>query len=158
MCAEKCANGYSFSHEDQDGYTLESYRRAQASVDSGCFEEIVPVEVPQRSGAPVVVDNDEEPHALNIDKVAGLRPAFNKKVALWQLQTHPRWTTELLRWFWWRKTKQDLSNVLGHTCVKIRIDRELLEAEQYTYAKEVAILPNEWSKHWGMNRLWNLDF
>ena len=82
MCAEKCANGYSFSREDQDGYTLESYRRAQASVDSGCFEEIVPVEVPQRSGAPVVVDKDEEPHAVNVDKVAGLRPAFDKKMAL----------------------------------------------------------------------------
>ena len=38
-----------------------------------------------------------------------------------------------------------------HACVKIRFVRELLEAEQDkdTYAKEVAILPNEWSKHWG---------
>ena len=79
MCAEKCAKDYSFSREDQDEYTLESYRRAQASVESGFFEEIVPVEVPQRNGNPIVVDKDEEPHALKLDKVAGLRPAFDKK-------------------------------------------------------------------------------
>lgn len=79
MCAEKCARDFSFSREDQDAYTLESYRRAQAAVDSNVFEEIVPVEVPQRRGDPIVVDKDEEPHALKLDKLATLRPAFDQK-------------------------------------------------------------------------------
>lgn len=78
MCAEKCAKDFSFSREDQDTYTLETYRRAQASVDSGVFEEIVPVNVPQRSGNPIVVDKDEEPHALKLEKLTSLRPAFDK--------------------------------------------------------------------------------
>ena len=79
MCAEKCAKDFSFTREDQDAYTLETYRRAQASVESGVFEEIVAVDVPQRSGIPIVVDKDEEPHALKLEKLAGLRPAFDKK-------------------------------------------------------------------------------
>jgi acetyl-CoA C-acetyltransferase len=79
MCAEKCAKDYSFSREDQDVYTMESYRRAQEAVDSGVFEEIVPVAVPQRRGDPIVVDKDEEPHALKLDKLSTLRPAFDRK-------------------------------------------------------------------------------
>jgi acetyl-CoA C-acetyltransferase len=79
MCAEKCAKDFSFTREDQDAYTLETYRRAQASVESGVFEEIVAVDVPQRSGIPIVVEKDEEPHALKLEKLAGLRPAFDKK-------------------------------------------------------------------------------
>jgi acetyl-CoA C-acetyltransferase len=52
---------------------------AQAAVDSNVFEEIVPVEVPQRRGDPTLVDKDEEPHALKLDKLATLRPAFDPK-------------------------------------------------------------------------------
>jgi acetyl-CoA C-acetyltransferase len=79
MCAEKCANDYSISREDQDAYAVESYLRAQEAVASGVFQEVVPVEVPQRRGDPIVFDKDEEPGNVKMDKIPGLRPAFDKK-------------------------------------------------------------------------------
>lgn len=79
MCGEKCAKDYGFSREDQDEFAIESYHRAQAAVESGVFEEIVPVEVPQRRGDPLVVDKDEEAHAVNLEKLPTLRPAFDRK-------------------------------------------------------------------------------
>ncbi|MEO8190643.1 MAG: thiolase family protein [Acidobacteriota bacterium] len=79
-CAEKCVAKYSFTREEQDAYSLESYRRAQDASKRGLFaEEIVPVEVPAKKGAPVVVDIDEEPFAAPLDKMAGLKPAFLKE-------------------------------------------------------------------------------
>lgn len=79
MCAEKCANDYSISREDQDAYAVESYLRAQEAVASGVFEEVVPVEVPQRRGDPIVFDKDEEPGNVKMDKIPGLKPAFDRK-------------------------------------------------------------------------------
>jgi acetyl-CoA C-acetyltransferase len=78
MCAEKCAADYGFSREDQDAYAQESYRRAQEAVTSGVFEEVVEVSIPQRRGDPVVVSQDEEPHAVDFSKMPTLRPAFDK--------------------------------------------------------------------------------
>jgi acetyl-CoA C-acetyltransferase len=78
MCAEKCAQDYGFSREDQDAYAQESYRRAQQAVTSGFFEEIVDVTIPQRRGDAVVVSRDEEPHSVNFKQVPTLRPAFDK--------------------------------------------------------------------------------
>ncbi len=76
---ELCARECQVSRESQDEYSAESYRRAQAAVTDGKFvEEIVPVEVPQRKGDPVVVDKDEEPFRGNIEKLGKLRPAFQK--------------------------------------------------------------------------------
>ena len=78
-CAETCASKYEFSREEQDAYAIESYRRAQKAAADGLFDaEIVPVEVPQRRGEPVVVDRDEEPARANFDKMPKLRPAFQK--------------------------------------------------------------------------------
>ena len=78
-CAEICAEHYKFSREQQDAFTVESYRRAQAAAAEGRFSaEIVPVEVPQRRGEPVVVDADEEPGRANFDKMPKLRPVFDK--------------------------------------------------------------------------------
>lgn len=78
-CAETCAAKYEFSRESQDEFAIESYRRAQAAAADGRLrEEIVPVEVPQRKGDPVVVDHDEEPSRVNFDKLVKLRPAFQK--------------------------------------------------------------------------------
>ncbi|HEY6066531.1 MAG TPA: acetyl-CoA C-acetyltransferase [Thermoanaerobaculia bacterium] len=81
-CAELCVGKYSFSREEQDAYSLESYRRAREAGKSGLArEEIVPVEVPQRKGGgspPTVVDTDEEPFAAPLDKIATLKPAFQK--------------------------------------------------------------------------------
>lgn len=79
MCAEKCSKDYSFGREDQDAYALESYRRAQEAIELGIFkDEIEPVHVPQRRGDPAVVDVDEEPSSIKLDKVPTLKPAFQR--------------------------------------------------------------------------------
>jgi acetyl-CoA C-acetyltransferase len=78
-CAELCAAEYHFSREEQDAFAAESYRRAREAADSGAFAaEIVPVEVPQKKGAAVVVERDEEPWKSDLSKMGGLRPAFKK--------------------------------------------------------------------------------
>jgi acetyl-CoA C-acetyltransferase len=79
MCGEKCAADYSISREEQDEYTIESYRRAVEAISSGVFEEVVPVQVPQRRGDPLIVDTDEEPGAVNIGRIPSLSPAFDRK-------------------------------------------------------------------------------
>jgi len=79
LCAEACAKDFSISREEQDNYCIESYRRAMEAMESGYFEdEIVPVEIVQRRGDPLVVSEDEEPGALKLEKVPSLRPAFQK--------------------------------------------------------------------------------
>jgi acetyl-CoA C-acetyltransferase len=78
-CAETCAAEYGFSREEQDAFTEESYRRAQAATAEGRFAaEIVPVEVPQRRGDAVLVEHDEEPARVNFEKMKKLRPVFQK--------------------------------------------------------------------------------
>eukprot|EP00531_Pseudo-nitzschia_arenysensis_P012338 CAMPEP_0116140066 /NCGR_PEP_ID=MMETSP0329-20121206/13641_1 /TAXON_ID=697910 /ORGANISM="Pseudo-nitzschia arenysensis, Strain B593" /LENGTH=394 /DNA_ID=CAMNT_0003635139 /DNA_START=76 /DNA_END=1260 /DNA_ORIENTATION=- len=78
MCGEKCATEYSISREEQDEYAIESYKRANEALEAGVFEEIVPVEVPQRRGDPLVVSQDEEPGAIKVDKIKSLKPAFDR--------------------------------------------------------------------------------
>jgi acetyl-CoA C-acetyltransferase len=76
-CAEMCVAKYSFTREEQDAYALESYRRAQEAAKSGlAAEEIVPVEVARKRGAPSIVDTDEEPFAAPLDRIGTLKPAF----------------------------------------------------------------------------------
>lgn len=78
-CAEMCARKYEFSREEQDAFALDSYKKAQASVEKGLFQnEIAPVSIPQRKGDPVVVSKDEEPFKAPLDKMPKLRPAFEK--------------------------------------------------------------------------------
>jgi len=78
-CAELCVSKYSFTREEQDAFSLESYRRAQEASKSGAAaDEIIPVEVPQKKGAPVKIDSDEEPFAAPLDKMPTLKPAFEK--------------------------------------------------------------------------------
>src|SRR5689334_7907901 len=78
-CAELCVSKYSFTREEQDAFSLESYRRAQEASKSGAAaDEIIPVEVPQKKGAPVKTDSDEEPFAAPLDKMPTLKPAFEK--------------------------------------------------------------------------------
>ncbi|MEM8998446.1 MAG: acetyl-CoA C-acyltransferase, partial [Acidobacteriota bacterium] len=78
-CAETCAAEYEFSREDQDGYAIESYKRAQAAGEAGLLaQEIVPVEVPQRRGDAIQVSDDEEPQRARFDKMPSLRPAFQR--------------------------------------------------------------------------------
>lgn len=77
--AEKCAEKYQFSREDQDAYAIESVKRARAAQASGEFaDEIVPVTVMTRNGE-VSVAEDEEPGRSNIDKIPKLKPAFRKE-------------------------------------------------------------------------------
>lgn len=78
-CGDMVAEKYGFTREEQDAFAAESYRRAQAAQKEGRFkEEIVPVSVKQRRGDPLLVDADEEPSRVKLDKMAGLRPAFSK--------------------------------------------------------------------------------
>ena len=78
-CAETCARQYEFSREEQDAFAQESYRRAREASETGLSaSEIVPVEVPQRKGDPLIVDTDEEPFRVDLDKMSSLRPAFQK--------------------------------------------------------------------------------
>lgn len=79
-CGDLCASEEGFSREETDAYAAESYRRAQAAQAEGRLgDEIVPVEIPQRKGEPVVVDQDEEPGRGKPAKLGELRPAFGKE-------------------------------------------------------------------------------
>jgi acetyl-CoA C-acetyltransferase len=78
-CAEQCVTKYNFSRAAQDAYARQSYERARQAVESGAFKaEIEPVPVPQRKGEPKLIATDEEPFKGDPDKLAGLRPAFEK--------------------------------------------------------------------------------
>jgi acetyl-CoA C-acetyltransferase len=79
-CAELCAKEHNISREAQDDFAIASYERAAAAWESGAFEtEIIPVQVPQRRGDAIEVSEDEEFKAVRMDKIRGLRPAFQKE-------------------------------------------------------------------------------
>jgi len=79
VCADACATEYDFSREDQDAFAIQSYNRSSAAWDAGKFDdEVVPVEVPQRRGKPIIVSKDEEYSNVRMDKIPTLRPAFTK--------------------------------------------------------------------------------
>ena len=79
-CGDLCAEEYGFSREDQDKFAVESYTRSSRAWAEGRFDqEIVPVEVPQRKGDPLVVKEDEEYKNVNLEKIPTLRPAFSKE-------------------------------------------------------------------------------
>lgn len=77
--AELCARECGITREDQDAFAIESYKRSQAAWERGAFaDEIVPVEIPQRKGDPIVFAKDEEPFNVKFDKIPTLNPAFQK--------------------------------------------------------------------------------
>jgi acetyl-CoA C-acetyltransferase len=79
VCADACATEYNFSREDQDAFAIQSYKRSTEAWNSGKFDnEVVPVEVPQRRGEPVIVSKDEEYTNVRMEKIPALRPAFTK--------------------------------------------------------------------------------
>ena len=80
ITAENVAEQYGITREDQDSFALQSQKRAVAAVESGRFkEEIVPVEIPQRRGEPLVFDTDEFPRKdVSLEGLSKLRPAFQK--------------------------------------------------------------------------------
>src|SRR5688572_19510113 len=79
--AEEIVTRFNISRADQDAFAAESQRRAEQAVNSGVFEkEIVPVDVPQRKGAPVRVSKDEYPRAgTTVEKLAALKAAFTRE-------------------------------------------------------------------------------
>lgn len=79
VCADACAGEYQFSREEQDAFAIQSYKRAAEAWQSGKFtDEVVPVEVPQRKGDPLLVSEDEEYRNVILEKIPQLRPAFSK--------------------------------------------------------------------------------
>src|SRR5690349_10362600 len=77
--AELCASECGISREQQDDFAIASYKRSQAAVNGGKFEnEIVPVEIPQRKGNPVLFAKDEEPFNVKFEKIPELKGAFQK--------------------------------------------------------------------------------
>jgi acetyl-CoA C-acetyltransferase len=77
--AELCARECNISREQQDAFAIESYKRSQAAVNEGKFaDEIVGVEIQQRSGDPVMFLKDEEPFNVKFDKIPGLKSPFEK--------------------------------------------------------------------------------
>lgn len=79
VCADACAAKYDFSREDQDAFAVQSYQRSAEAWKAGKFKnEVVPVEVPQRRGEPIMVNEDEEYTNVKIEKIPALRPAFTK--------------------------------------------------------------------------------
>ncbi len=80
VCADACAEEYNITRAEQDAYAIQSYQRATEAWKKGKFkDEIVPVEVPQRRGEPIVVTTDEEFTNVKLDKIPQLRPAFTKE-------------------------------------------------------------------------------
>lgn len=79
ITAENVAEKYGITREEQDQFALSSQQKAIAAVDSGRFkDEIVPVTIKNKKGD-IVVDTDEYPNRkTNLEKLAGLKPAFKK--------------------------------------------------------------------------------
>jgi acetyl-CoA C-acetyltransferase len=78
---EVVAERFNVSREEQDEYALNSHRKAIAAMKEGRFDqEIVPVEIPQKKGSPLVVRTDEGPREdTSLEALARLRPAFKKE-------------------------------------------------------------------------------
>jgi len=80
VCADECATEYEFSREDQDAFAIESYNRSAKAWSEGKYsDEIVPVEIPQRRGEPVIFSEDEEYKNVKMEKIPALRAAFSKE-------------------------------------------------------------------------------
>lgn len=79
VAADNTAKVHNISREEQDAFAIQSYERSAKAWEEGKFDmEIVPVEVPQRRGEPIIVSKDEEYSNVKLDKITGLRPAFTK--------------------------------------------------------------------------------
>lgn len=79
LSADATAEKYNFSREMQDEFAIGSYKKSGGANEDGTFKsEIVPVEIPQRKGDPILMDQDEEPKRVNFEKIPKLKPAFKK--------------------------------------------------------------------------------
>ena len=79
VCADACASKFGFSREEQDAYAIQSYERSTEAWKLGKFsDEIIPVEIPQRKGPSIFMDEDEEYKNVRMEKIPSLRAAFSK--------------------------------------------------------------------------------
>ncbi|MDA7086245.1 acetyl-CoA C-acetyltransferase [Pseudomonas sp. SA3-5] len=80
ITAENLVDRYKLTREEQDNYAVRSQSRACAAIEAGRFsDEITPVEIPQRKGAPLLFATDEQPRAqTTAESLAKLKPAFKK--------------------------------------------------------------------------------
>ena len=80
VCADLCATEYNISREEQDNFAIESYTRSAKAWEAGKFaNEIVPVEIPQRKGEPIVISVDEEYTNVKLDRIPTLSAVFTKE-------------------------------------------------------------------------------
>jgi len=78
-CADQCAEKYKISREEQDEFAIESYNKAKYASNNGLFkQEIVKVNIPQRKGDDIIVDQDEEYKNVKLEKIPNLKPVFSK--------------------------------------------------------------------------------
>ncbi|MDD4781312.1 MAG: acetyl-CoA C-acetyltransferase [Tissierellia bacterium] len=80
ITAENVAEKYGITREDQDKFAVRSQNRAEEAQKAGKFkDEIVPIEIHQKKGAPIIIDTDEYPrHGSTLDNMKKLKPAFKK--------------------------------------------------------------------------------
>jgi acetyl-CoA C-acetyltransferase len=79
MSNEICSEKHDVSREEQDRYAAASYQKALAAIENGKFvDEIVPVPVPRKGGASIVIDRDECPRKTPYEKLAILPPVFKE--------------------------------------------------------------------------------
>ncbi len=80
LTAETCAKEMNFSREEQDNFAIESYKRSASAWQENKFaNEIVSVEVPQRRGDNLIINEDEEYKKVILEKIPNLRPVFSKE-------------------------------------------------------------------------------
>jgi acetyl-CoA C-acetyltransferase len=79
VCADLCATEYKIPREEQDAFAIQSYERSAKAWSEGKFDdEVVPVEIPQRRGEPIIFSKDEEFTNVKLDKIPSLNAVFTK--------------------------------------------------------------------------------
>ena len=79
VSADLCAAQYKITREEQDSFAIRSYEKSAQAWKTGKFDnEIIPVEIPQRHGDPIVFSQDEEFTNVKLDKIPSLNPVFTK--------------------------------------------------------------------------------
>jgi len=81
VTAENIVEQWNLTREEMDKFACDSQNKAEAAIKAGKFkDEIVPVELPQRKGDPIIFDTDEYPKfGTTLEKMASLKPAFKKE-------------------------------------------------------------------------------
>ena len=121
-----CAKEMEISREAQDEWSYQSHQKALAAIENGLYaQEIVPVEIPQRKGDPIVVKDDESPRKdTSLERLAKLKPVFdhdgtitagnapgvNDGAAALVLMSEERAASE---------GKEVLATIIGHTSIAV---------------------------------------